>query len=397
MNGVILYADDDVLNSISSENKLFQKFNNSTEYSVLPITNLKDLEKTISCVSTFRALLLDWTFKKPKIDNEMPDENETPLEFLKSNKIYSLVYIYSRELLPEHTKNELKDIYGEGKIFFEQKSGNFNEDVEFSKICGEISAFEDANKHMEIPFVWSQSINKSAQTIFSELEQADSNWLKEIMDTALADKAEPCSEVINIFQNILSESLIQDNSLRKSLSKYSPGDVVVPEENTAKLHRRLFYTRLTEDAPIMTGDIFKFDDNEYGVLITPECDIANANKDSYEFIIIKKDASKKYQDEQKKKFIKEANNSKKIFNNGVISRHILASFPFEEEQYDAIALIEFCSAFKNKSKDELGACRTSFKLNSPYIHQLRQRFVAFMGRYGVPAIPDSLKFYHLKS
>ena len=54
MNGVILYADDDVLNSISSENKLFQKFNNSTEYSVLPITNLKDLEKTISCVSHLR-------------------------------------------------------------------------------------------------------------------------------------------------------------------------------------------------------------------------------------------------------------------------------------------------------------------------------------------------------
>lgn len=45
MNGIILYADDDVLNSKSSENKLFQKFNNSTEYSVLPITNLEDLEK----------------------------------------------------------------------------------------------------------------------------------------------------------------------------------------------------------------------------------------------------------------------------------------------------------------------------------------------------------------
>ena len=29
MNGIILYADDDVLNSKSSENKLFQKFNNS--------------------------------------------------------------------------------------------------------------------------------------------------------------------------------------------------------------------------------------------------------------------------------------------------------------------------------------------------------------------------------
>lgn len=33
MNGIILYADDDVLNNKSSENKLFRKFNNSAEYS----------------------------------------------------------------------------------------------------------------------------------------------------------------------------------------------------------------------------------------------------------------------------------------------------------------------------------------------------------------------------
>lgn len=397
MNGIILYADDDVLNSISSENKLFQKFNNSTEHSVLPITNLEDLEKTISCVSTFRALLLDWTFKKPKIDEDMPDINENPLEFLKSNKIYSLVYIYSRESLPEQTKNELKVIYGDGKIFFEQKSGNFDENKEFEKICRGISAFEDANKHMEIPFVWSQSINKSAQAIFSELEQASSNWVKEIKDTASADGADPCSEVINIFQNILSESLIQDNILRQSLSDYNPSDVVVLEENTAKLYRRLFYTKLTVDAPIMTGDIFKFDDNEYGILITPECDINDKNKDSYEFLIIKKNLSNAYQKEKQGKYEKNINSTKQIFNNGVISRHILASFPFAEEQFNTIALIEFCSAFKNKSKDELGGSRTLFKLNAPYIHQLRQRFVAFMGRYGVPAIPDSLKSHHLKS
>ena len=140
MNGIILYADDDVLNSKSSENKLFQKFNNSTEYSVLPITNLEDLEKTISCVSTFRALLLDWTFKKPKEDEDMPDINENPLDFLKSNKIYSLVYIYSRESLSPQTKDELKYIYGDGKIFFEQKSGDFDENKEFEKICRGISA-----------------------------------------------------------------------------------------------------------------------------------------------------------------------------------------------------------------------------------------------------------------
>ena len=40
MNGVILYADDDVLNDGTYENKLFQKFNRSLDYSILPITNI---------------------------------------------------------------------------------------------------------------------------------------------------------------------------------------------------------------------------------------------------------------------------------------------------------------------------------------------------------------------
>lgn len=392
MNGIILYADDDVLNSNSSENKLFQIFNNSTDHSVLPITNLEDLQKTISSISTFRALLLDWTFKKPKVDEDMPEVNENSFDFLKTNKVYSLVYIYSRESLPPHIKEELIDIYGDGKIFFEQKSGDFDEKKEFEKICKGLSDFEKANKHMEIPFVWSQTINKTTQEIFRELEEADLNWIKEIMDTASADGAEPFSEVIRIFHIILNESLIQDDDLRKSLSDYRPNNETASEVNTAKLYRRLFYTKLNTSAPIMTGDIFKFDENEYGILITPECDINEQNKDSYEFLVIKKDLSGKFQEEKTRKNF---NDAKKIFNNGVIKQHILASFPFNEDKFNTIALIEFSSAFKNKDKNEIIECRTLYKLNSPYIHQLRQRYVAFIGRYGVPALPDSLKKYHL--
>lgn len=397
MKGVILYADDDVLNGKSSENRLFNKFNSSADYSVLPITNLDDLENTISSVSTIRALLLDWTFKKPSLAEGLPEISENPYNFLLKNKVYSLVYIYSRDLLSDGQKNELKAIYGENKIYFEQKSADFDEDIEFEKICSGISTFEENNHHMTIPFIWSQSINKSAQIIFDELEQASSNWVKEIMDTALKDGAEPCSEVISIFHNILNESLIQNETLREVLGSHEFKDVKESEESTARLHRRLFYTKLTDNAPIMTGDIFKFDDNEYGILITPECDISTSNKNSYEFVVIDMKKSNEFQSKEKGKFTKDQNSPKAIFNNGVISRHILASFPFKEDRFDSLAVIDFSSAFKSKLKAGISEYRTSFKLNAPYIHQLRQRFVTFMGRYGVPALPDSLKSYHLKS
>jgi hypothetical protein len=46
-----------------------------------------------------------------------------------------------------------------------------------------------------------------------------------------------------------------------------------------------------------------------------------------------------------------------------------------------------------KDFDEL---KREYKLNSPYIFQLRQRYLAYIGRVGVPAIPPSLKAYNLK-
>ncbi|RLD84076.1 MAG: hypothetical protein DRJ10_02130, partial [Bacteroidetes bacterium] len=188
MEGVILFADDHVFDSGRSENKLFQKFNLNENFSVLPINNLNTLEKTVTSISTFKALILDWNFKR-KMDDaedgiELPDEN--PYEFLKNKKIYSLVYVYSQNEVAQAIKDELNRLYS-GKIFFKRKENAEDESAEYDKILGGINDFEDKNKHLTVPFVWSQTINQSAQTIFSELEQADPNWIREIYNTAQKD------------------------------------------------------------------------------------------------------------------------------------------------------------------------------------------------------------------
>ncbi|MFW5983421.1 MAG: hypothetical protein ACOCQ4_02885 [bacterium] len=120
MEGVILFADDHIFDSERLENKLFRKFNSDGIFSTLPIDNLTILEKTVSSISTYKALILDWNFKR-EIDNEedevgvqIPDEN--PHEFLKSKKIYSLVYVYSQEEIAQEIKEELEILYP-GKIF----------------------------------------------------------------------------------------------------------------------------------------------------------------------------------------------------------------------------------------------------------------------------------------
>lgn len=258
---------------------------------------------------------------------------------------------------------------------------------------------------MNIPFMWSQSINQSAQKIFSELEDANSYWIKEIRDTAIKDGGDATSEVIDVFNNLLNEDLIQNKALRNLLDSFECNENEHKEENTAKLYRRIYYSNIVDTSPIMTGDIFKLDEDHYGILITPECEIADKQKekekDYYDFLVISKSASKKYQEEKQKKFSKDAKNAKEIFNNGVISRHVLISFPFEDTFYNQIGLIEFNTAFRtyakiNDDNTSIAECRTKYKLNAPYIHQLRQRFVSYFGKYGVPAIPDSLRVYNLK-
>ncbi|MGN0032829.1 MAG: hypothetical protein ACI358_03485 [Candidatus Limimorpha sp.] len=147
----------------------------------------------------------------------------------------------------------------------------------------------------------------------------------------------------------------------------------------------------------MTGDIFKFSENEYGILITPECDLASRkknDKNTFEFLMIDKSKSKEFQNKKKEKHEKNPDAVNEVFNNGVISRHILASFPFDEARYNDIALINFTSAMLViKEDDDTNPLnkRCGYKLNSPYIHQLRQRYFAFIGRYGVPKLPKSIQ------
>lgn len=408
MNGVVIFADNRIFTK-GKENELFKLFLNDSNFSVLPIDNLECLESTIKSASTFKACIIDWDFVNSNTDDEefagviLPQR--TPMSLLMENTLYTLVYIYSEKELPENERAALREKYG-NKVQFRTKCDDVAS--EYNTITNDIKTFESNNAHMNIPFMWSQAINQSTQTIFSELEDANSYWIKEIRDTATNDGGDATSEVIEIFNNLLNEDLIQNKALRSLLDSFECNDDEHKEENVAKLYRRIYYSIIIEGSPIMTGDIFKFDDDNYGILITPECEIADKQKenekDFYDFLIIRKSTSKKYQEDKQKKFSKDTNNAKnakEIFNNGVISRHVLISFPFEDAFYNQIGLIEFNTAFRTYAKRDdnkasIAECRTKYKLNAPYIHQLRQRFVSYFGKYGVPAIPDSLRVYNLK-
>lgn len=400
MNGVIIFADDDVLTAGRLENELFNTFINSEEeLTVIPISTLGNLSSVLRSVSTIRCLILDWTFEK---EIEGIPKKENPLSILKANNIYSLVYIYSREALSEETKAELNNKFG-NKIRYREKNNELEPDKEVAAILADIKSLETQNSHMQIPKLWSQTINQSVQELFADFEQATNNWITQIKDSAQSDGSDGASEVIGVFQNVLSENLIQHRELRAKINAQTVTDEAVANDKVAQLYRHIMYLKVHPEMPITTGDIFKFADDYFGILITPECELSQKESD-FAFLMISHHAYKEYITHKCDKAAnngwftsakkKEQDRCRDIFHNGELSIHILPSFPFDSANNKA-GLISFKTGFKLFGKTAIINNRTNFRLMAPYIHQLRQRFLSSFGRYGVSEYPTSLKDHNL--
>ncbi len=176
-----------------------------------------------------------------------------------------------------------------------------------------------------------------------------------------------------------------------------------PDSKVAELYRRILYSNVNENTPIMTGDIFAFDDDLYGIVITPECQVSSLVDEELTFLTFKANAFKQFvakdRDYELWYPLMEKPNKyekyRKHFNNGESSAHILPSFPFNEK-LNQTAYINFKNAFKISPSDTYDGKRTGYRLMGLYIHQLRQRFISFFGRYGVPALPQSFRDFNLK-
>jgi len=428
MEGVILFADDKVFGN-SFENEFFRCLVSEKSHPVLGVDSLELLEKTVGSISTYKALIVDWNFNT---EEDVPEgivvPNETPASFLLDNEIYSLIYIYSDKQI-ELTDDGKKLIakYG-NKIKFKQKNNSKTTTAESASsekqiILDEILAFEKANPNLQIPFIWSKSINRATQEIFHKLEFADPNWISELYRTASNDPVEPSVEVINLFQNILSEYIIQDKQLSDKIKEIAiAGAELTSPEDYAKVIRILYYSKVKETAPIMTGDIIRLDTDKYGIIITPECDIRhvlqNPNASSFEMLCFSKGdyhksdfklqatikpASLITRAEQQKDLqftaaektelsqllnsqIKIADTHLQVvaFTQTNPKIHLLPCFEFDNNDFSGISKIDFRSGLIMQLGNTILVNNRIGKLNTPYIQELRQRYYAYKGRVGVP-------------
>jgi hypothetical protein len=446
MEGVILFADDKLMDytsgdgSSSHENQLFRALSASNP--VLGVKERDQLESSINSIGSFSAVILDWQFDNEDNIADEPEDDETvgmvqkpsqiehkTFELLMKNEFYSLVYVYStaKEEIEAKYGDKLRERYN-NRIEFRDKSNLSNIEQEAKELIEAIEKWKEDNKRISIPISWSQSINRSVQSIFASLNSVDPNWIKELYDTAKVDGVTPSVEVLNLFQNILSEKIIQDKFLRDKIDEVaSINEEFTDSEKYAELIRILYYGYTLPDDPIMTGDIFCFDNDKYGLIITPECDIRHISGDrKYEVLTFSKKDYKKgnyklkakiksapliikaevlkgseFTKKQKEELSKELNTQIKkaeldlqieAFTQTNHPRlHILPCFEFEPSNYSGIALIDFRSGLELIECEMVSIEKRIGKLNTPYIQELRQRYLAYKGRVGVPGYSRKLR------
>ncbi|RYU94187.1 hypothetical protein [Emticicia agri] len=419
MDGVILFADDKIHKSKANERKLYDAL--KQELPIVAVHSLELAQKSILSIGTFSALILDWQFTDAeedeivledlegiKIQKPSTKTDDPTYNFLVQNDFFSLVYIYSdKDIESEEYGNQLRAKYGD-RIKFSKKDNISQTKKEKIRILKEIQEWKEANKHLVIAQSWSSTINKYTQKIFRELSSTDKNWIKYIYDSAKADGVSPEIFVLDIFQYLLSENLIKDETLLAEIRNYASQEIVGEQnhKSVSRLFQKLFYTEVLDTTPIMTGDIVKLDENSFGIIITPECDVKKLLDISGSFDLLRfsnerfnatltrleaTDSKRTTLTIESKNF----KNWKKIFNQDEQREHILPSFPYFENTNGTI-LTDFSIDKIKISAEELTALERRFKLNSPFIQQLRQRYVAYFGRVGVPALPDIVKYYNLK-
>lgn len=448
--GLILFADDKIHDPDTPESNLFDAFKKETP--TVGVHNLDLASSVVLSAGALNALILDWSFEdeeEDELDKEIADELAKPmakltkasrkedetLQFLLSQDFYSLIYIFSNEDVEERHGERLRKKFGERIQFHKKQDLQEDPDNIRNKILGDIKEWEESNKNLSVPIRWSSAISQSIQKIFTSFSEADSDWIREIHFSAKKDGVDPELFVIELLQLILSEQLVQNTDLITSLKEEGSRKGVEQKDTKkkakalAKLFNLLYYSELKPDAPVMTGDFIQLGEDQFGIIMTPECDIGKVKNRShlyYDVLVISKESyekttgnapfklsSSKIASELKKRGFEKVSKDdiKKIlevmedeslsrgFSQAHSRFHFLPSYPHFSKDLNESAVIDFTSDSVKISSSDLDDLikkyPRKYKLNSPFIQQLRQRYLSHVGRIGVPALPHQVRLWNL--
>lgn len=372
--GIGVIIDNNINNANSTDRIL--KIKRYLENKHFPILTYESLpsDEEIQCLHSVSFIILDWNLSGNDIGVDIPEETiNDNIDFLNQLKktSYAPVFIFTNE-----DTDSIINILKDNELYHDEFNHIFVKNKESIKsgksLFSCINQWLNKTPSVYVMKEWENKINTAKTKLYYDLYGISPFWPITMYKTYKNDfGTETNSGIVDLINRNLTARC---SSIELDSTILNKKKTRVKKEGLRKL---LEYERFIKDLPNYPcmGDVFKEDDGCYYINIRPDCDIIrDKNPELYLIkgtIVDEKQINKK---ESEYKFDKGAFIEKAI--------HSILSF------IDDGKIIEF--KFKKYKIEKWNKYKTKRigRLLPPYITRIKNQYVSFLNRQGIPSIPD---------
>lgn len=389
--GVVVIIDDKALPKKDEGNDLIIKIIEKISANGLPtcvFTKLSEAQKAIINFWCVSFLILDWDLQGD-LDIEgvediiKPTQKGRVVKFINDFKkiCFCPIFIFSNTDIMD-----IRYTLEQNNIYFEDKNNFIHIQAKKDLVRGEklfkvIDNWINQNPTIYTMKNWENSFFKAKNDIFWELFSKSPSWPKVMWESFTEDAVDPHSNLNDVIYSLIKS--------RTSLTKLDPKKInkrrhpINHEEIKDVIQGMMFLEKKNiPENEIKPGDIFTRGNSKYYLNIRPECDtiyerIDKVGKKLYD--------GKVYLIKGEKILPRELKNycDPKV---GLKMRHDqvllygIDGKDFVKFNFKEIEILNY-----DDIKDKM-CCR----LITPYINSVQQQFSSYIGRFGLPRIPNRI-------
>jgi len=382
--GVAVVIDDKALPKANDPIEEIVKIINKIKADNIPLciySELADAQKAITNFGSISFLILDWDMQG-QLDNAdadiiiKPSQANRVIKFINDFRkvCFCPIFIFSNAGVVD-IQNSLKT----HNLFFDEINKNFihiqakKDLIKGKKLLTVINSWISNNPTNYTLKTWDNSFMQAKTDTFWHLFSKSPIWPKVMWESFTEDKIDPHSNLNDIiFKLIKSRTSLTKLDSKKINRKKFP---VNHDEIKDVIQGMMFLDKKNiPDSEISPGDIFKKQGN-YFINIRPECDtiIERIGYDGKIYLLKggKISASQFKKNHYKPKY-------------GIIPSHnTIVLYGLDGKDFVRFNLNELIIIDLSSIKDNR-ICR----LLPPYINNVQQQYSAYIGRFGLPRIPN---------
>lgn len=274
----VLIIDDDCLDNEESIRADFE----GTNVEVILCENKDQGLQWINSKAFFDCIVLDWYLGK---GNENSLESRLVLKALEQN-YYSPVLIYSAHSEIYRTERDAEEFSYPANLIREVDKGGFND------IKAQVTAWLNSNTTAKLSNIYIEKVYEKIHKTFWSLNEIPHGNIASVYKHIIAENGSIDWENDFII-NLLLQSITSDDDFRTRITsmvaQLQAENPVTTTEQKQKILNKILYSK-TNSPYIGNGDIIKIQSGDvisYGIISTPDCDLANGKSKYIEFVELK--------------------------------------------------------------------------------------------------------------